>query len=162
MPSTLRSILFSSLALVLAHASCVAAQQWIPTTKKNVPPPGQIDQYAYRCQGNDELTIDGETLEGAGVMVLALGNCKLNITNSELVSTDSIAIVVRNNARVTIRGSKLEGAEGAVALTDKVTLDAEASEFWGGFIVDGDGFQFTSDGSNGFWPEPLEELLIRG
>lgn len=84
------------------------------------------------CSGAEVVTLTGRTIrvEGAGVPFTASGNCRAKLVASHL--TGATAIVVRDNARVTVEGGSLTGAKMAVALSGNAAFDAS-----GGVLVTG-------------------------
>jgi hypothetical protein len=76
------------------------------------------------CSGVEVVTITGRTIraEGAaGVPLTASGNCRAKVVASHLTGTS--AIVVRDNARVSVEGGSLTGVKMAVALSGNAALD---------------------------------------
>ena len=163
---TLRSLRppFLLVPVALVALTSVALADWVPTTRpgEELPKAKELGTAQVVCDGQDTLALADQTLETEGLAILADGNCVLDLTNVDVTSRDSFALVVKGKAKVTIRDSSLEGGLGAVGMDGTAVIDAQRSEFWGGFVRSGDGSSFVEDGSNGFWQAPLEELLIDG
>ena len=158
--SLMKTSLTLGVALVLAAAASTA--EWVPTTKPNVEFPvvrGQADRV---CKGDQVMTITGDSILTNGIGIMAEGNCQLVLTDVEVRSTQSYALVVRGQAKVTVLNSRIEGVVGAVAMTGKTTIDAKNTQFWGGFVRSGPNNRFVEDGSNAFWPRSEADIVIKG
>lgn len=80
-----------------------------------IAPGGSKNKTAYprRCRGNENLSLDGETLRQTGTIVEASGSCKVSIRGANLTS-DAVAIIAREHAVITVSNSNVRGATGAI------------------------------------------------
>ena len=95
---------------------------------------------ALRCVDNQELTLDGVVIDGAGPVVQASGNCVLTLKNS----------VIKDNAEVTLVNCTVR-AKLAAALTENGALKVQRSVVEGKTKVD-DAAEIDKDDASVFKP----------
>jgi hypothetical protein len=141
-------------------ATAVAAESGIPTGKMSFP---------TDCGMNRELTIIGQTFEGAGTLVTGDVNCKIKIKDSKLKG--DIVVLAKNLVEITVENSTLEGKEAAVRLGMNSKLFARTQTVLKGEeagVIGGINSELSLDGStiegavSGFRAEANCKLTANG
>jgi len=89
-----------------------------PTGKKKPP---------IRCQGDQKLTLTGQTLKGKGPLIIASGDCQLTLEESGLVA-EGMALHALDRARVTVKGGEIVGiGKGSVVAMQDAVVSIEGA-----------------------------------
>jgi hypothetical protein len=114
---------------------------------------GAPDPFAPRapvvCQDRDEIVIDGQVIENAGITITTRGSCKgVTIRNSLIVSGQN-AITIVGTTTVTVDSSVIVGQDAAITLRGVVRLSTANSVLHGKEDVRGQ-VKITDLGGNVF------------